>query len=305
MLYPLRTLTDFLALDVHGLRIEVRGGWGEVIEDLGLDFGWFRSDGTTAPDLVLHLEHDDTVTSSVSAIGDQVTVRGRDRRRVWEAGYLLLRRRVLAHVERRGLPPLHALGLAGPVGCLALILPSGGGKSTLAVRAVRDAEIRLLSDDSPLLDRHGRLHAFPTPIGIVLGAEAASDARRVDVSGRPPKVAMETAEFADRIQAVPVVLTDLVVGVRGAEPRLEPMGRFDAAAALLRHAFMGTGVGGAMQFARGNGAAAFGGKVRRVALRAVRLAPVLRRSRTWRLTLGPDTDRNWEVLRTLLVPGAS
>ena len=45
------------------------------------------------------------------------------------------------------------------------MLPSGGGKSTLALRALRD-EGTLLSEDSPLLDRRGRLHPFPLRIGI-------------------------------------------------------------------------------------------------------------------------------------------
>ena len=46
------------------------------------------------------------------------------------------------------------------------MLPSGGGKSTLALRALQEPGIGLISEDSPLLDRRGRLHPFPLRIGV-------------------------------------------------------------------------------------------------------------------------------------------
>jgi hypothetical protein len=61
---------------------------------------------------------------------------------------------------------LHALELVGGQGAVAVMLAAGRGKSTIALRALRDQGVRLLSEDSPLLDRRGRLHPFPLRIGV-------------------------------------------------------------------------------------------------------------------------------------------
>ncbi len=74
---------------------------------------------------------------------------------VHEAVYLFVLSRVGEHLERIGRPRLHALGLAGRQGGVAVMLPSGGGKSTLALRALATDGVKLLSEDSPLIDRRG------------------------------------------------------------------------------------------------------------------------------------------------------
>jgi hypothetical protein len=79
-----------------------------------------------------------------------------------ELGYLFLQSEVGRFLDAQGLHRVHALGLALPDGRSALVhLPSGGGKSTLAVEALKKEGIRLLSDDTPLLDRFGNVHPFP------------------------------------------------------------------------------------------------------------------------------------------------
>ena len=55
--------------------------------------------------------------------------------------------------SRAGLPRLHAVGMSGPAGAVAVLMPSGGGKSTLALRALRgrrrEADLRRQPADRP------------------------------------------------------------------------------------------------------------------------------------------------------------
>ena len=79
-----------------------------------------------------------------------------------EIGYLYLQSEIGRFLDAQGLHRVHALGLAFPNGKTALVLlPSGGGKSTLAVEALQSGKARLLSDDSPLVDRFGNVHPYP------------------------------------------------------------------------------------------------------------------------------------------------
>ena len=177
----------------------------------------------------------------------RLTVQGEDEHLVHEAAYLYLLSRFGEHLESKGLTRVHALALTGPRGAIALLLPSGGGKSTLALRALRADGVRILSEDSPLLDRRGRLHPFPLRIGI-----NASDAdqlplgsvRRLERMEFHPKLALDLDAFADRIEPSAQRLRHIVIGRRtlGREARLERVPKAAAIGALMREAVVGVGI---------------------------------------------------------------
>ncbi len=66
---------------------------------------------------------------------------------------------------------VHALALAVDRRAMLVLLPMGGGKSTLGAELLRHPDVQLLSDDSPLVDRAGRVHAFPLRLGLLPGHE--------------------------------------------------------------------------------------------------------------------------------------
>lgn len=222
-----------------------------------------------------------------------------------EAVYLFLLSRIGRHLDRRGLARLHALAVSSPTAALALLLPSGGGKSTIALRALRDPAVRLLSEESPLLDRRGRLHPFPLRLG--LGERAAAEVpypvRRVERMEHPPQLLVDVGAYAARVERSPRALTDLVIGRRslGTVPRLERLPRRAAAGALLRECIVGVGLYQGLEFMLQRGVAGAAGHGRAAATRTACCGRALRDARVWRLTLGRDIDRNWELLRSLLV----
>jgi hypothetical protein len=325
--------------DVHGLTIRVRGDWPEVLEALRLDFAWFGRDGATArpadveievqqgepsfasfgdvrasfvtPRNVVYEQGDRKVVEyfgrALSIVDRQtgaLLVQGEDRQLVHEATYHYLISRIGEHLDARGLTRLHSLGLAGGDGAVAIMLPSGGGKSTLVLRALRDERVRLLSEDTPLLDRRGDLHPFPLRIGINVTDAATlpeGSVRRIERMEFHPKLALELEAFSHRIEPSAQPLRHLVIGHRslGSEARLEPAGRSTAVGPLLREAVVGVGVYQGMEFILQRGMRDVVGKLGVVAARTACCARALPRVQVWDLVLGRDRERNWDALGPL------
>jgi hypothetical protein len=326
--------------DVHGLRVRVAGDWPEVVDSVRLDFVWFeRPDDGAAPvdvSIVIQRRPPDfdrfgeapaafvtprnvvyqvDGTTVVDYLGRAVSVLDRDRslltvqgeseHLVHEAAYHYLLSRIGEHVESKGLTRLHALALSGRRGAVALMLPSGGGKSTLALRALRDHGIRLLSEDSPLIDRRGRLHPFPLRIAV-----NATDAdrlppgslRRLERMEFHPKLALDLDAITDRIETSPLALCHLIIGRRtlGREARLERVPRGAAVGPLVREAVVGVGIYQGMEFILQRGMRDVLGKAGIGLNRVACCAAGLGRARVWRATLGRDGERNWEALTPLL-----
>jgi hypothetical protein len=233
------------------------------------------------------------------------TIEGEDEHLVHEAGYQFLMSRIGEHIDNCGFVRLHSLGLSGAQGGVAVMLPSGGGKSTLAVRALDAEGVRILSEDTPLLDRAGVLHPFVLRLGIneidrdKLGSDKVQRIERMEFQ---PKLVLAVEAFADRIEERPQQLRHLVIGRRalGSEARLEQLPRRVAVGTLLREAVVGVGVYQGMEFVLQRGMRDVISKGGVFASRARACAAGLARARVWELTMGRDSDRNWAALERLL-----
>ena len=317
------------------------GSFDTAAEEAFRDFAWFAADGGAAADVTVRLEQgapdwdgfgpleggfvtprnvvyqdgDRTIidwfgraSGVLDRTSGELEIRGEDVHLVHEAAYLFLLSRIGEHLDALGLPRLHALALAGESGGVAVMLPSGGGKSTLAVRALRSGGVRILAEDTPLLDRDGRLHPFPLRIGVnPTDAETlpSGHVRRLERMEFHPKLLFDLEGFRDRVEPEPQPLAHLVIGERSLArtPRLEPIPRRAAAGELVRECVVGLGVYQGMEFVLRSGMRDVAGKAGTAAIRARCCAAALRRAQTWRLVLGRDHDANWEALAPLLAPG--
>lgn len=146
-----------------------------------------------------------------------------------EKAYLLIMSRIGAALDGRGLHRIHAMGVEHGGRSIVCMIAMGGGKTTLALGLLEVPGFALLSDEAPLVDRAGRLHAFPIRLGVVAGTALAipddflSSLRR---SHHGPKTLIDARYFSDRSveSAEPGIL---LVGrrIQGNEPRLEPVSR--------------------------------------------------------------------------------
>lgn len=331
--------TNRVHLDVYGLQVAIDGDWPEVAEDLRADFAWFECEAPVGPaDVVVRVQRRPpeperfgdlpqafiTTRNAVFQRGSQTVVdyfgrvlaifdrdrddfvvQGEDHHLVHEAAYLFMLSRIGRHLDESGLMRIHALGLSGSDGAVLVLLPSGGGKTTLALRALREPGVKVLSEDTPVLDRHGLVHPFPLRIGVNVGDEQLlppGPVREISRIEYGPKLLLSLEAFRDQIDPRAQPVRHLVVGERslGAGGSLAPLPRSALVGPLLRDGVVGVGVAQMVEYVLKRGARD-ALKQGRVAAGRVRCcAPALLRAHAWSLKLGRDADANWAGLAELL-----
>ncbi len=218
--------------------------------------------------------------------------------RLHELSYLLLQSRLGEALDARGVHRVHALGLEKGGRAVLVLLPSGGGKTTLGLAAIQQG-FRLLSDDAPLVTRTGEVIGFPVRIGLT-SKPADIEARFLGRMVRKrfgPKWLIDPAAFQASLSAG-AAAGALVLGERalGGAAALRSASRRELSAELLRSMVVGLGLpqlaevvllGTARDLARKSGFAAS---------RSVAAAQLVRRSSLWTLTLGPDVAANVAAL---------
>jgi len=320
--------------DFHGVRVAVHSGDGEPGGSLARDFSYFhRPQLSGAPHITIRCRAEEPPWADLPparAVMIQPTcavydARGfrwvdyqsralsrmdyrRESAEIWcrddglmhEIAYLLLLSRVGELHDRRGIHRIHALGLAVNGRGVICVLPSGGGKTTLGLLAMQRPGVRLLSDDTPLVDRRGDLLPFPTRIGLC--SEPPSDiprafVRRFRRREHGAKWLVDIEAFGDRL-ATPCAPAAVVIGERslGGAARLEAIPRRQAMGSLMRHAVAGLGLPQLVEyFLRMDVLDPFR-KAPLVASRTAACAALLRRSQAYRLTLGRDADESAALL---------
>jgi hypothetical protein len=333
------TSEEGAALEIYGLSARIEGDWPEVIDDLARDFAWFARTTDQPPQVVVKIERREpdldrfgeipqafiTSRNTVFQSGDRTIVdysgravavydrardefrvEGEERHLVHEAAYLFLLSRIGQHLDSSDLMRIHALGLSGRQGAVLVLLPSGGGKTTLALRALRDPDVKLISEDTPVLDRRGWVHPFPLRIGV---NESDADllpqngqVHRIERLEYGPKLLLSTASFADRVQGESQPLRHLVLGRRwlGGGGSLVPLPRRALIGPLVRDGVVGVGVAQMIEYVLRHGARDLLGQSGLAARRGACCARALVGTKAWRLELSRDPERNWEPLMPLL-----
>lgn len=188
-------------MNITGIKVRVESDWVELLTVLEKDFWSFRSEGlfnTSAADLTIHVhktedapaipEISTSMQSQNSLSYDQgdlryndyygkaytiinfktevASVYGVDLDKVHEITYLLILSRVGKILDLKGFHKLHAFAVSFNDTAFVCMMPSKGGKSTLLSELLSDSRVKMLSDDIPLVDSHGRIYPFPLKLGF-------------------------------------------------------------------------------------------------------------------------------------------
>ena len=160
-----------------------------------------------------------------------------------EIVYLFVLSTVGRHLDNAGLHRLHALGVSYKQHAI-LLLPSGGGKSTLALALLARPGFDLLSEDTPLIDRKGRVLPFQLPLGVRLGGRTDIPERHLRTVRRmefEPKTLVDLAYFGDRISSEPALPSVLLVGRRnlGEVSSIAPISRLRMIRPMIKNLVVG------------------------------------------------------------------
>ena len=89
-----------------------------------------------------------------------------DLHRLHELTYLMILSRVGKRLDMQGLHKLHAFGVIKNGTALLGVMPMKGGKSTHFLQFLRDPNVAILSDDTPVISRWGAVMPFPLRVGV-------------------------------------------------------------------------------------------------------------------------------------------
>jgi len=225
---------------------------------------------------------------------------------LYEITYLLCLSRIGELHDLQGIHRIHALGIVLADKGALILLPEAGGKSTLCMEMLRRPEVKLLSDDTPLV-RRGKLLPFPSRIGIRGEKSSGIDPqylRTMRRRNREPKTLLDVRYFQDRIasESSPDVL---IVGARrnGKDSWIEPIGAAKALPSLMANLVFGLGLPQVVEFFLRSGAAELGQKFSIVSYRLAAVARMLWRAKCYRLALGRDTAMAADAIMSVLNGG--
>ncbi|HVN27515.1 MAG TPA: hypothetical protein VMT64_03470 [Candidatus Binataceae bacterium] len=222
---------------------------------------------------------------------------------LYEIVYLLALSRVGEVHDLRRIHRVHALGIESANRGALILLPENGGKSTLCMEMIRRPQVRILSDDTPLISR-GKLLAFPTRIGIRGAKSAGIDAkylRTMRRRNREPKTLLDVRYFQDRVVAE-TTPDAIIMGARRNcdDSWIEPIPRRKAAPALMANLVFGLGLPQVVEFFLRGGASDALRKTSIIAYRVAAAASLLRRAKCYRLVLGRDASQAADAVLSVL-----
>jgi hypothetical protein len=219
---------------------------------------------------------------------------------VYEAAYLFLLSQIGSHADGNGLHRVHAMAVARHDRAILVMLPMGGGKSTLLAALLATPGVAVLSDDSPFIDRRGAVRAFPLRLGILeaQGLGIPPDRlRRINRIEFGPKWLVSFEHFADRV--VPRAEAGLLlVGRRtlAEEGRIEPASYGAMMRALVPHSIVGLGLFQGLEYLLQRSPLELLGKAGVVCSRVRNAHALVRRSHCFVFHMGRSVDRNAALL---------
>jgi hypothetical protein len=221
-----------------------------------------------------------------------------------EISYLSILSIVSQFLDSHHIHRVHALGVSRNGKAILILLPMGGGKSTLALQLLQSEQVKLLSEDSPLITRGGKVLPFPLGLGVRPGEKLNLPAKylhKVDRMHFGPKVLIDIDYFAEKISPIcepsVILLGDRSLGV---ESKIEPASRFAATKAFFKDVVVGLGLFEGAEYVLQRSAWEIVGKTGIVLSRLNNSLKVIGRSRVYRYILGRDRTRNRNVFLDFL-----
>jgi hypothetical protein len=116
-----------------------------------------------------HVRYNDYYGEALSIFNQQtesVEIFSENIERLHEVSYLVALSLSGKKLDLKGLHKVHGMSIIVNNVCCLITLPSKGGKSTLLKELIKNPSVKILSDDTPLINHEGRLLPFPLRLGF-------------------------------------------------------------------------------------------------------------------------------------------
>lgn len=231
---------------------------------------------------------------------------GNDRNFLLEAFYLLILSLLGQYCDRRGLLRIHALAMSYHDLAVLILMPQGGGKSTMAHALIEEPEFRYISDDDPILDQHGRILPFPRPIGILnhksieqIPEQYVYKVNRMEFGW---KYYVDCEYWKGKTETRRLTESLLLIGHRvlNGSPAIVKYSKRKAFGVLIRDAVIGVGLYQGLEFLLSRSTWDALSKIPVVFRRFLRALRLIRTTRTYQFTISGNSEQNLQVLKNFL-----
>ncbi len=230
-----------------------------------------------------------------------------DLTRLYELSFLCIHSLLGQSLERQGLCRLHALGVSIASSNAIVMLPSMGGKSTLLKELIQYPEVKIISDDTPIGDYRGRVHAFPTKISLEKIPEEGlfstlnwSEFKRAHY---PPKWTLSLSQVKERISTDSIHHKNFLfhgLRISSGQGELKKVPRWRMIKPMMEHMIMGFGLPQILEMFLNFKISDIVKLMTHGFIRAVCAFQLVRKSQCYFIFLGPDKSHNATLIRNIL-----
>jgi hypothetical protein len=234
---------------------------------------------------------------------DSVRVYSLNADRLYELGFLSIHSLLGQNMDKKGICRIHGMAISLGSANALVMLPSKGGKSTLLTHLLENPEVKIISDDMPLIDSSGFVHAFPSKISMntppVNGPLSQLKWTEFKRAFYPVKWTAGLSQMEERIERQSFhKKTLLMAGHRLSQGQsiLTPVSRWKMVSPMLEHMIMGFGLPQILEmFLHFNFLDIFKLAVH-ACVRTFCAIQLVRKSHCYYLYLGPDKSYNAQLI---------
>lgn len=325
-----------LTLSFYGINIQFTSHAQRIVEDIERDYSFFKNEAVGNPKISINAYNtrppydilppmQASYTSPrnicyyykgikyIDYLGNALVIYNKAKSlcEIYSSDYPLLQEicytailsLVSEKLDERHMHRVHGLGLSVDDKAILILLDMGGGKTTLAMNLLMsDNDIKLISEDSPLINTKGQILPFPLRIGL-------------DPEDVPPEIPKEYQRYFERQEFGPKILIDIeyfrnkickhpcqphvvIIGRRvlGRQPEIKPCSKYQSILEFIKNSVIGLGLYQGIEYLFQKGPKEIITKIPVGISRLNNALKVMNRSKIYELYLSPNREQNNQVL---------
>jgi hypothetical protein len=270
------------AIDIYGTKISVKSACENLIIEINYAFKYFISSPQTEADIKLHLSltepdldslkslkkiiktknwtlfsetkntrainYNDAAIASYDYKKEIGIIKSVDLDILKELAYLLILSRAGEKLDLKNLHRLHAAAIEINKTGILFCGAQGIGKTTLLLELLKDKEVKLLADDTPILNKDGEILAFPLRIGLCENSPHLKNFKKKDLRyfkrrNYKPKLLVDIDIFKNQItKETPAQLFIISQYRNSSPPSIRPASALISIYSLIKYFVIGFGI---------------------------------------------------------------